>query len=64
MNKPQSNENFYYDENGLLVFTGEFLLKQGSCCGNGCRHCPYNFENVPEKLRKQLLEARKSENKS
>lgn len=31
----------YYIENGLYVFTFWFHLKRGSCCGNGCRHCPY-----------------------
>ncbi len=31
----------YYFENGFCVFTEAFLLKRGFCCGNGCRHCPY-----------------------
>ena len=31
----------YYVENGLLVFTAEFLRKRGYCCESGCRHCPY-----------------------
>lgn len=31
----------YYIENGLYVFTAEFLAKRGYCCGSGCRHCPY-----------------------
>lgn len=35
----------YYIENGLFVFTGEFLLKRGYCCESGCRHCPYPTEN-------------------
>ena len=30
-----------YVENGLLVYTGAYHLKRGSCCGSGCRHCPY-----------------------
>lgn len=33
-------EDYYLDE-GLLVFTAAFLLKQGVCCNSGCRHCPY-----------------------
>jgi hypothetical protein len=24
-----------------MVFTAHFLEKRGYCCGNGCRHCPY-----------------------
>ena len=31
----------YYLEDGLFVFTAEFLLKRGYCCESGCRHCPY-----------------------
>ena len=32
----------YYFENGYMVLTAHFLLKRGYCCGNGCRHCPYD----------------------
>ncbi|HEX9001133.1 MAG TPA: DUF5522 domain-containing protein [Blastocatellia bacterium] len=31
----------FYRENEFLVFTREFHLKRGRCCGSGCRHCPY-----------------------
>lgn len=33
-------EDFYY-EKGLMVFTAKYHRERGSCCGNGCRHCPY-----------------------
>ena len=26
---------------GYLVFTSLALAERGSCCGSGCRHCPY-----------------------
>jgi hypothetical protein len=26
---------------GYRVFTAAHLAAQGSCCDNGCRHCPY-----------------------
>ena len=39
----------YYYENGLMVLTAHFLKKRGSCCGSGCRHCPYSKEET-EKL--------------
>lgn len=32
----------YYFDNGLMVLTEHFLAKRGYCCGNGCRHCPYD----------------------
>jgi hypothetical protein len=31
----------YTIEQGNLVFTRWYLLKQGKCCDNGCRSCPY-----------------------
>ncbi len=49
------NVDFYY-ENGLMVLTEKFHLDKGFCCGNGCRHCPYNYEAVPEPRRSELLE--------
>jgi hypothetical protein len=35
----------FYVENGLYVFTAEFLLRRGYCCESGCRHCPYSKES-------------------
>lgn len=26
---------------GYLVLTAKFLKDRGTCCTNGCRHCPY-----------------------
>ncbi|MGA7830015.1 MAG: DUF5522 domain-containing protein [Terracidiphilus sp.] len=31
----------YYLEDSKMVFTAAYHLKRGSCCGSGCRHCPY-----------------------
>jgi hypothetical protein len=28
-------------DTGLFVLTAATLASQGSCCHNGCRHCPY-----------------------
>jgi len=33
--------DYYIGSDGLLVFTAKYLLERGYCCGNGCRHCPY-----------------------
>ena len=38
--------DYYVDEYGRFVFTAAYHLKRGSCCGNGCKHCPYG--NSPE----------------
>ncbi len=26
---------------GLFVLSAAFLAARGTCCGRGCRHCPY-----------------------
>jgi hypothetical protein len=31
----------FYLERGLMVLTADFLRRRGYCCGNGCRHCPW-----------------------
>ena len=50
--------DYYYNEAGLLVFTSSYHLRRGKCCGKGCMHCPYNYENVQEPGRTELLRER------
>ena len=47
--------HYYINEDGLVVLTEKFHLERGYCCGNGCRHCPFNYKNVPEPKRSELL---------
>jgi Family of unknown function (DUF5522) len=54
-------EDFYYNEDGLFVFTEKYHLSKGFCCGNGCKHCPYDFINVPEPRRSELLSLKQDE---
>ena len=36
-------ENIHYYKLGdRVVFTALFHIQRGSCCGNGCKHCPYD----------------------
>lgn len=35
----------YNIEDGNYVFTRWYHLKRGTCCKNGCRHCPYPKKN-------------------
>lgn len=38
----EKGEDTYIDpKTGYSVFTAEYLLRRGFCCGSGCRHCPY-----------------------
>ena len=52
--------DFYYNEQGFIVLTDKYHLEKGFCCGYGCLNCPYDYEQVPEPKRKELLEKRKS----
>jgi hypothetical protein len=52
----------YFNSDGLVVFTADYLLSRGYCCGNGCRNCPYDYKNVPEPKRTLLLKKREDEN--
>ncbi len=37
-----AGDAFYSDpDTGLSVLTAGFLARRGTCCGRGCRHCPY-----------------------
>ncbi len=38
----------YYLENGRVVFTALFHLERGKCCGNKCRHCPFDPEWIKD----------------
>lgn len=59
------DELFYMNNDGFMVFTAEYLLKRGYCCGNGCKHCPFDYKAVENELaRKRLIEKKKRENES
>ncbi len=56
----KEHEDYTILPDGRLVFTAQYLLKRGYCCGNGCLNCPYNYENVKEPKRTHLLHQRDS----
>ncbi|MCC9166403.1 DUF5522 domain-containing protein [Pontibacter sp. XAAS-A31] len=45
-------EDYYLNEQGLMVFTAKYHLKRGYCCQNGCRHCPYGFNKKKREAEK------------
>ncbi|GAA0533190.1 DUF5522 domain-containing protein [Chitinophaga japonensis] len=55
--------DFYYNRDGYMVFTEKYHLERGYCCGNGCKHCPFDYENVPEQKRARLLAQRRQQEK-
>lgn len=55
MNNLVEGEDYYFNEQGYIVLTAKYHLQKGFCCGNSCKHCPYNYENVTEPQRSKLL---------
>jgi hypothetical protein len=41
MNKEFIEGKHYYLDVGKIVFTEQYHLERGECCGKKCRHCPY-----------------------
>jgi hypothetical protein len=41
---PIEEGDYYENEQGYRVFTGQYHLKRGYCCKNGCKHCPYGYD--------------------
>ncbi len=59
MNNPLvEGMDYYYDLQGLMVLTQTYHLSRGFCCAQGCLHCPYHYEQVPEPARSYLLARR------
>ncbi len=44
-NEKLEEKDFYFNEQGYLVFTEHYHLKRGYCCGNKCIHCPYPLKS-------------------
>jgi hypothetical protein len=47
--------HYYMNEEGFVVLTRQYHLERGYCCGNGCLHCPFDYENVPEPRRSEVI---------
>ncbi len=46
--------DYYINEEGLIVLTEKFHRDRGYCCGNGCKHCPFDYKSVPEPKRSEM----------
>ena len=44
---PLAEDGEYYFDGPLFVFTAAYHLRRGYCCGNDCRHCPYDIDGNP-----------------
>jgi hypothetical protein len=42
----KKEQEYYLDEKGNFVFTAHYHKNRGSCCGNGCKHCPFEPKHI------------------
>ncbi|WP_170866156.1 DUF5522 domain-containing protein [Pontibacter flavimaris] len=52
--KLTEGEDFYFNRQGLMVLTANYLLKRGYCCKNACKHCPYGFHEKVAAAQKKV----------
>jgi hypothetical protein len=50
-----TDEKLYYLEQGKVVFTPEYHITRGYCCGNKCRHCPYEPKHIKDNQQLETL---------
>lgn len=47
-NSPQKksleDDDFYYSNEGYIIFTEKYHLNRGYCCKSNCKHCPYGYD--------------------
>ena len=51
----KETEKLYYLEQGKVVFTPEYHMARGYCCGNKCRHCPYEPKHIKDNTQLETL---------
>ncbi len=52
--------HYYINDDGYVVLTEQYHYEKGYCSGNGCLHCPFQYENVPEPRKTLLLKEKNS----
>ena len=48
----------YYMDDTRVVFTALYHIQRGDCCGNKCKHCPFDpqYEKGNTKIQDKFLE--------
>jgi hypothetical protein len=59
-----TNNDYYINENGMRVFTEEYHLRRGWCCGSGCVSCPYEPKHTRGVKNVAIRERGRSEDSS
>jgi hypothetical protein len=63
--QPLQAGDYYFNSQGLMVFTEQYHLRRGYCCGSGCRHCPWRGDKTGDSERpdKPPLESQQRQKK-
>jgi Family of unknown function (DUF5522) len=51
---PVPGEGDAYLEANFVVFTAQYHRRRGYCCGNDCRHCPYDADERAIAMRREI----------
>jgi Family of unknown function (DUF5522) len=51
---PAPSDGDFYLEGNLTVFTAQYHRRRGYCCGNDCRHCPYDADERAIAMRRSI----------
>ena len=59
----QKKKKDFYWENGEVIMTEQYHLERGSCCGSGCKHCPFwpPYQKMNSQLRDDIESYRDKE---
>ena len=59
-----TDEDYYINDEGKVVFKPEYHLRRSYCCGSGCLHCPFEPKHVKGNKNVAIRERDRSENSS
>ena len=51
--KSLENDDFYYSNDGYIIFTEKYHLNRGYCCKSNCKHCPYGYDIKTDQIGKK-----------
>jgi hypothetical protein len=60
----EREEQLYYFEGSKIVFTPQYHIERGYCCGSGCRHCPYEPKHKKGNIELQTIYKKKNDGNS
>jgi len=46
--------DYYFNADGLMVFTRQYHLKRGYCCKSGCLNCPWDYAKKQKEAKDKI----------